>query len=150
MIQKLTVLVVALTLAACDAPTAVQPHLSATYGLVRVNGRHLPTVVAEGGGNRYTLLADTLQFMPDGNVRRTSLIRWVTTEPVVSDTTYTQQFTLPYVVDGRTVIMGYRTPCPPNANCVGSEQGDIDSETLRLTARMLWPGEPQFVFRRVP
>ena len=95
------------------------------------------------------LLADTLQFEPDGQVRRTQVVRWVSSTIAPGDTTYTQRITLPYVIDGTTLVIGYTTPCPPNASCIGSDVGDIDDGTVTIVARMFWPGEPRFVFKRV-
>jgi hypothetical protein len=147
--KRVVMCLIALAGVSCREPTSVSPQLRATYALVRVNGSYLPTVVAEGGGQRYTLFADTLQFELDGRVRRTQVVRWVSTDMAPGDTTYTQRMTLPYSIDGKSLVMGYTTPCPPNANCIGFDSAVIDEETVTMVARMFWPGEPRFVFRRV-
>jgi hypothetical protein len=133
--------------AACRDATSGPSRLSALYVLQTINGNHLPAVAASGGGNQYVILADSLVFQPDGNVRRTYVVHWTSTSPL-TDTTYTQSFVIPYSVDGAKVTMGFHAPCPINANCIGFDEAVIEGATLRFAARMLWQGAPEFVFAR--
>ena len=142
-------MVLAVGLVACREPTKVTTPLHATYVLTRVNGASLPAVVGEGGGQRYTLLADTLQFELDGQVRRTQVVHWVSSTFAPGDTTYAQRITLPYTIDGSSLMIGYAAPCPPNASCIGFDAGEIDDAKVTMVARMFWAGEPKFVYQRV-
>lgn len=138
--------VVALVTAGCrEAPSAPQ-RLSALYVLQTINGNPLPATAAQGGGQRYVVLADSLVFEAGGHVRRTYAVRWMSATPPVMDTIYSQTLTFPYSIDGNRLTIGARQSCGPNANCVGWEDGTIDGKTARLVARILWQGDPVFVF----
>lgn len=138
----------ALLSAGCREVTSVPERLSALYVLQNVNGMSLPATAAQGGGQQYVVLADSLAFDPSGQVRRSYTVRWISTSPRLVDTTYSQTLVLPYSIERNRVVIGFRGPCPANANCVGSEEGTIDGTAVRMIARLLWSGEPEFVFVR--
>lgn len=122
----------------------------AAFALHSVNGRSLPTTVAEGGGERYVLVADTLRFSADGTVARTTVVRHLSTSSLYPpDATYHQEWDLPYVLEGIRLTIGYRDPCPPNALCVGFETGTFTPTGLRVVGRLLWPGDPILEFHRI-
>lgn len=121
----------------------------AAFALRSVNGHELPATVAEGGGQRYVLLADTLRFQVDGTVARTTVFRHFSTTPSwPADTIYRTQGNLPYDLNNKWIIIGSRSPCPPNAICIGSETALITPRGLRVVARLRWPGEPILEFDR--
>lgn len=121
-----------------------------TYALSHVNGRAIPAIVAEGGGQRYIVLGLTLRFSRDGTVARSVTMRHLsTTPPYPPDTTYHHTMNLPYVLEGNRLIIGYRDPCPPNASCIGFEEGELTISGLRVVGRLLSSREPVLTFRRV-
>lgn len=124
---------------AADAPLS----LSGTYVLESINGAALPATAAQGAGNQYIVLADSLQFLPDFKVRRSYTVRWIQAS---GDTTYSQVWVFPYTVQGSRITMGNLEGCGPLANCVGFESGIVHGSSIFIAARLFWPGEPQFVF----
>lgn len=134
--------------AGCSDPASVPARLSALYVLRSINGHSLPATASQGGGQQYIVLADSLAFEPDGQVRRSYAVRWISSDPRFVDTVYTQIARYWYAIDDRKLTIGYTAPCPPNANCIRSEEGTIDAAGVRLNARLLWSGEPEFVFIR--
>ena len=144
--RRTAFLLVALATAGCwEAPSA-QQRLSALYVLQTINGNPLPAIAAQGGGQQYVVLADSLAFDLSGFVRRTYTVRWISATPPVMDTIYNQTLIFPYSIDGNRLTIGARLSCGPNANCVGWEDGTIDDNTARVVARILWQGDPVFVF----
>jgi hypothetical protein len=144
---------IATTLAAlaagCGDSVLVSPRLSALYVLNAVDGHPLPATVAEGGGQRYIILADSLLFESNGQVRRSFAIHWISNSPRPLDTVYTTTVRFPYTIAGPALTIGYTVAeCPDNANCVGSAKGTIGSATLTLYDGLFWPGEPALVFTR--
>lgn len=142
-------LAIAAMLAACSAdplaPTAgrLGPQVAPferTYVLESINGFALPATAAEGGGQHYVLLADTLRFTFDGSVDRSQTYRHVSTDPSPRDTVYHSRSTLPYAVDGGQVTIGWRRHCPANALCVGFEEGSITQSTVTVLGQLYWPG----------
>jgi hypothetical protein len=146
-IAVVVVAIVALS-AGCSDPASVQPRLSALYVLRTINGHSLPATASQGGGQQYIVLADSLTFQPDGQVRRSYAVRWISSTPRFFDTVYTQVAHYLYVIEDRKLTIGFTAPCPPNAVCVRLEEGMIDVAAVRLNARLLWSGEPEFVFTR--
>lgn len=138
----------ATAVASCGSAEPLPTRLSALYVLYMVDGRTLPTTVVQRGGQQYTLLADSLFFEPGGEVRRTSVIRWISTSPRASDTTYTQTGRFPYSIEGRAMTLGYTGGCAPNANCVGFDNGTISAGSVILQDRLYWPEAPALLFTR--
>ena|SRR5689334_21113883 len=132
----------------CRHAESPRERLAGLYVLQSINGAPIPAVASEGGGQRYTVLADSLLFDLDGNVRRSYRVRWISTTPPVIDTVYSQTFTIPYSIEQHQLTIGIRQSCGPNANCVGWDEGTIDSRTARVKSTMLWSGAPEFVFTR--
>ena len=139
-------------LVACgtDGVGPVPLDLDATYVLESVNGVAIPATAAEGGGQRYVLLADTLRFSRDGTVARSFAFRHVSETVSPRDTVYESRMTFDYRTTPSGVAIGFFTPCPPNANCVGFEEGVLTPDGVIVRARLFWSGEPVLRFRRVP
>lgn len=134
--------------AGCQDVTQIPVRFAGTYVLQSINGHSLPAVAAEGGGQRFVVLADSLFFDPAGTVRRSYIVRWTSTTVPIVDTTYHRTMTLPYSIEGKRVVIGAQSHCPANANCTGWNEGTIDFETARISERRLWLGEPEFVYHR--
>lgn len=147
--------VLASMLVACRAdelgPTP--PELDATYALVTVDGRRVPEKVAEGSGHLTTLIADTLRFSRNGTVVRSVAYHSIGDPSVLpfipEDTTYRFQITYPYVVKGNWLRMGNLNPCPPNANCLGSESGTITASGIILRGGLFWGAETEYRYGRM-
>lgn len=142
-----------LALAACgDGPTAARASLDGTWVLRTVDGAALPAVTQEGGGLRYTLLADTLRLSHDGTAHRVQVVRQQNAAPrpfLPADTTYALRLTRPYTLRGRTLTVGEREDCPPNASCLGVDQGVLAGDRLLLTRHAMLGGEAVLAFDRV-
>jgi hypothetical protein len=134
----------------CSDGTGPDEGLTGTYALVLVGDIAPPAVVLEGGGQTYTLLADTLHFQENGTAQRTMVVRHVSATTTPADTTYRQVMSLPYERDGRTVTLGFHDECPPNALCIGHETGTLMGPDLRVESQLFWPGGPVLTFRRLP
>jgi hypothetical protein len=145
-------LLVAGALGACgsDAVAPVAARFDGAYALEAVDGIRLPATVADEPGYRSILLADTLTFQRDGIVARSMVYRQVSATRSPRDTVYHLRMTFPYTVEASRLTIGSRTPCPPNANCVGREDGTISASGVIVWARLFWSGEPVLFFRRLP
>lgn len=141
-----------LLVACSDGAGPGEVLLDGTYVLRAVNGRGLPTTIAEGGGQQYIVLADTLRFSRNATVARSMAVRHLSATPEFypADTTYHQVMSFPYVVESNRVIIGYRDPCPPNALCIGFEEGEFTPTGLHVVGRLFWSGDPILTFRRLP
>jgi hypothetical protein len=142
-----------LALAACErAPSSPRETLDGTWVLRTVRGAALPAVVVEGGGMRYTLLADTLRFSPAGTFTRTQHVRQQNASPsqfLPADTTYAQRFSWRYTRLGPALMLGEWVWCPPNALCVGVDEGAVVGDRITLVRHAMYPGDMLLVFERV-
>ncbi len=123
--------------------------IDGVYVVQKVDGEAFPATIAKGGGQHYILLADTMRFLPQGMVARTVVYRHSSTDMFPRDSVYRIHVSFPYVLDGRRVTIGNRRPCPPNAQCIGSEEGMIGAYRVVIVARLFWSGEPVLDFRRI-
>src|SRR5207244_10191990 len=119
--------------------------LTAIYVLQSVNGHSIPATAAQGAGQQYVVLADSLAFDLSGQVRRTYTVRWISTAPPLQDTVYTQTMTFPYSIERNKLTIGFQQSCGPAANCVGWEEGTIDATTARVIDRIFWSGSHDLV-----
>ena len=139
-------------LGACtfDSFGPISARFDGVYALESVNNSPVPATAAQGGGEHYILLADTLAFSRDGTVSRSLVFRHLSTTFEPRDSIHQYRLTFPYTIDGgRVVTIGYREPCPPNASCVGYEVGMITPSRATIKGRLLWSGEPVLRFRRL-
>ena len=148
-------LLLALALAGCGDDDVLGPGtpLEGTWVLRTVDGARLPAVTQEGGGMRYTLLADTLRLARDGTASRVQVVRQQNADPrpyLPADTTYTMRLTRPYTLRGRTLTVGELEPCPPNANCLGVDQGVVlVGDRILLTRHAMLGTDAVLAFDRV-
>ena len=142
-----------LALAGCDDATGPRTSLEGTWVLRTVDGARLPAVTQEGAGLRYTLLADTLRLTREGLASRVQVVRQQNAAPrpyLPADTTYALRLTRPYTLSGRTLTVGDRVPCPPNANCLGVDAGVVEGDRILLVRHAMLGGEAVLAFDRVP
>jgi hypothetical protein len=147
---RFAVLACAMSIASlgCRDISAVPQRLSALYVLQTINGLRLPATAAQGDGQQYVVLADSLRFDVNGMVTRSYTQRWISSTPPLIDTIYSSTLVLPYSIDGKAITIGYRQGCGPLANCIGYEEGFIDASTVQISGLLLWSGAPEFVFKR--
>jgi hypothetical protein len=117
-----------------------------TYALIAVDGRTPPAIVANG----YILIADTVRFSLAGAATHSLTVRRVSATMVPPDTVYRGDYQFPYAVEGRRVIIGYRNPCPPNANCVGFEEATMMGPFMKIVDPLFWPADRVLTFHRIP
>jgi hypothetical protein len=120
-------LLAALALAGCRDATAARGPIVGTFVLRAVGGRALPVVTSQGpnlqgGTETIMLLASRYDFAADGTVRITSSTRFTSDVPA-RDTvaTYTAA-DFGYSRKGHVLTIAPRTPCPPNALCLGPQE----------------------------
>lgn len=137
--------------ACSDTTGLITSRFEGTYALQSVNGNPVPALAAQGGGQRYFLLADTLAFSRDGTVARSRTVRHIDdTSAPARETVYSDRSVFPYAVDDGRLTIGSRAPCPPNANCIGFEEGTISETHAVVIGRLYWSGDPVLTYRRVP
>ncbi len=115
-------------------PDPVGPSVESVYAAATVGGNALPVSSGVGSGHEITLIADTLEFLSNGDVRKITILRII---GAGSDGSAPQRFssTWMYSIVGRRVTIGPH-PCPPNALCVGPIEGDIDEDRVVLPYSM--------------
>jgi hypothetical protein len=142
-----------LALAACgDGPAAPRGALEGTWVLRSVRGAPLPAVAVEGGGMRYTLLADTLRFSAAGTFTRTQHVRQQNASPspfMPADTTYAHRFAWPYTRQGPALVLGQRVTCGPNELCVGVDEGVVVGDRITLVRHAMYASDMRLVYERV-
>jgi hypothetical protein len=141
-------LIIPLLAAGCRDGASPPQRLSALYVLESINGAPLPSTAAHGGGQQYTVLADSLTFDLSGVVTRSFTVRWISSVPPLTDTIYSETHRFSYTIERNRLTIGARIACPPNANCTGWEEGTIDDRTARVTEGIFWSGAPEFVYTR--
>lgn len=119
-----------------------------TYALYAVNGSALPATVAQGDGEHYILLADTLRFSSAGTVTRVVVYRHLSAS-LPRDSVYRMDIVFDYEVEGTNLAVGFFRPCPLNASCIGTEEGVITESRMTIVGRLFWGGDPVLSFRRI-
>jgi hypothetical protein len=120
-----------------------------TYVLRAVEDRPIPAVIAEGGGQRYTIIADTLRFFAHGDVMRTQVMHHESSTSVGSMGMYTTSYTWPYERRGLQLTIGRVIHCPPNANCVGTHGGRFTMRGLMLDRHANFGTDATLHFERI-
>jgi hypothetical protein len=144
----LLALIVPLLAAGCRDGASPPQRLSALYVLASINGTALPSTAAQGGGQQYTVLAESLTFDLNGTVTRSYTVRWISSVPPLTDTIFSKSSTFAYSIERNRLTIGARIACPPNANCCCWEEGTIDDRTAHVTETIFWSGAPEFVYTR--
>jgi len=109
--------------AACNDSTG--PKLPATFALVDINGRALPTYPSPTPDPSSTVLSAYLLLDNAGTA-------WWSERRRAQDGTETAiALTLAYAISGNRIDMGPPEPCGPDANCI-SFSGSISKNALSL------------------
>lgn len=131
---------------ACSEP--VGPHIDMVYAATTVGGNPLPVSSGGNSGHEIILVADTLEFLTNGDVRRITVLRIIGEG---SDGSVPQRFSSlwTYSIVGRRLTIAPH-PCAPNALCVGPIEGDIDADRVVLPYSMNLGGAAgEIVLRRI-
>src|SRR4051812_1758359 len=97
------------TNACSDSAGPVSPRLNAVYIASSANGNPIPATITTG--SEYdVLLADTLTFSLDGRVRVSTVFRHVYSSGTPREELYALNFSRPYQIDGKRLILG-NDPC---------------------------------------
>jgi hypothetical protein len=135
--QRALVLLLGATVA-CNDSTG--PTLPATFALVDINGRGLPTYLSPTPGLSTTVLSAYLIL---DNAGRAS---WLERRREFGGAEITIASTLAYMIRGNRIDIG-PTECPPDANCI-SFSGSISNEALSLVVgRMTLEGSIVYNYR---
>jgi hypothetical protein len=110
----------------CHESTGPQT-VSANYALQAINGRQLPTYLAQTPGLNATIYWATLTLDQSGKAVMTEHRR---VEPSSTEGTYT--ITSDYRIRGLQIEIGSFQPCPINANCAPNMTGMIIGSTVKL------------------
>jgi hypothetical protein len=100
--------------------------VSANFALLAINGRQLPTYLAQTPGPAATIYWSTLTLDQSGKAVMTER-RVDTFSP---EATYTTTFD--YRIRGLRIEIGSFEPCPINANCAPNMTGLIIGSTVKL------------------
>ena len=65
-----------------------------------------------------------------------------------ADTTYALRITRPYTLSGRTITVGERLPCPPNASCLGIDEGLVVGDRILMVRHALLGSQAVLAFDR--
>jgi hypothetical protein len=120
-----------------------------TYVLREVEKREVPTVLVEGGGQRYTIIADTLRFFAHGEVMRAQVMHHEGSTSLGSMGNYTTTYTWPYERRGLRVTIGRLAQCAPNANCVGTHDGRFTMRGLVIDRHANFGTNAKLYFERI-
>ena len=133
-------------LTSCGETTVpVDGRFQATYIAESAGGMLMPAVLAATSEYTDVLLGDTLTFSLDGTVRVVTVFRRTTLKPTPLEETHKIDFSRPYSIDGENLIIGGE-PCPPNAQCVGPDSGEIYREEI-LLRHMYWQNKTVRFYR---
>jgi hypothetical protein len=108
----------------CSETTA--PNLPATFALVNINGRPIPTYFSVTPGLTSTVLSAYLTLQTDGHAF------WIENrrDDAGAFTSFSHNFE--YRINNGQIEVGSFQPCAPNANCVGTYKGSVSNDALSL------------------
>lgn len=130
--RLLSLLSCALLASACHSGT--EPTLGSEAGMYvarSLGTEALPAITDSSSAEYGVLLADTLELDGHGGARRAFAFRRVSSA-TGTDEVYHPAFALSYRRSGARLEIGSFTPCPPNAQCVGNEIGELSDAGLLL------------------
>jgi len=136
--QALTFLLVA----AIGCNDSIGPKLPATFDLVNVNGRGLPTFYSPTPGLTPTILFASLTLDNKGKAF------WLEGRQESDGTQTIINYTFDYRITFNQIEIGSFSPCPANANCIGTYKGTISNETLSLNVQTTDAGAIIYNYRK--
>ena len=120
-------------------PFAPDGGVSTRYALLSIHGQPLPaTLYTEASGASAALLADTLVLGVTGRAERRRALRF--TEATGAVRVETVRLEVEYRRRGARIEVGWFTPCPPNALCVGNDVGWVVGDRLLVESRFYYIG----------
>ena len=132
---------VLLLVGAIGCSDSVGPKLSATFNLVDINGRAIPTFLAPTPGLTPTILFASVTLDKEGKAL------WLEERREFDGTQTSIRNTFDYRITLNRIEIGSNMPCPSNANCVGTYTGEISNETLSLNVQSTDAGPIVYNFR---
>ena len=118
-----------LLVAAIGCTDSFSPKLPATFDLVNINGRGLPTFYSPTPGLTPTILFASLTLDSNGKAF------WLEVRRESDGTQTTINNTFDYKITFNQIEIGSFSPCAANANCMGTYKGTISNETLSLNVQ---------------
>ena len=118
-----------LLVAAIGCNDSIGPKLPATFDLVNINGRGLPTFYSPTPGLTPTILFASLTLDNNGKAF------WLEARRESDGTQTIINTTFDYKIRFNQIEIGSFSPCADNANCMGTYKGTISNETLSLNVQ---------------
>lgn len=118
-----------LLVAAIGCNDSIGPKLPATFDLVNINGRGLPTFYSPTPGLTPTILFASLTLDNKGKAF------WLEGRQEFDGTQTIINTTFDYRITFNQIEVGSFSPCAANANCMGTYKGTISNETLSLNVQ---------------
>jgi hypothetical protein len=118
-----------LLVAAIGCNDSIGPKLPATFDLVNINGRGLPTFYSPTPGLTPTILFASLTLDNKGKAF------WLEGRQEPDGTQTIINSTFDYRITSNQIEIGSFSPCAANANCMGTYKGTISDETLSLNVQ---------------
>jgi hypothetical protein len=131
-----------LLVAAIGCNDSIGPKLPATFDLVNINGRGLPTFLSPTPGLTPTILFASLTLDNNGKAF------WLEARREFDGTQTTINYTFDYRITFNQIEIGSFSPCPDNANCVGTYKGTISNEALSLNVQATDAGAIIYNYRK--
>ena len=115
-----------LLFAAIGCSEATSPRLPATFELVNISGRSLPTYFSATPGYTTTVLSAYLMLQPDGSAF------WIEDRRDEAGVVTSISNTFEYRIDDGRVEVGSFGPCLTDINCIGTYKGKVSKDALSL------------------
>jgi hypothetical protein len=133
---------VLLLVAAIGCHDSFGPKLPATYDLVNINGRGIPTYFSPTPGPTPTVLFASLTLDNEGKAF------WLEARREFDGSQTTISYNFDYRIRFNQIEIGSFSPCPINANCVGTYKGKISNEALSLNVQATHAGAIVYNYRK--
>ena len=131
-----------LLVAAIGCNDSIGPKLPATFDLVNINGRGLPTFFSSTPGQTPTILFASLTLDNNGKAF------WLEGRRESDGTQTIINNTFDYKITFNQIEIGSFSPCAANANCMGTYKGTISNETLSLNVQATDAGAIVYNYRK--
>ena len=131
-----------LLVAAFGCNDSIAPTLPATFDLLNINGRGLPTFYSPTPGLTPTILFASLTLDNNGKAF------WLEARRESDGTQTTINNTFDYKITFNQIEIGSFSPCAANANCMGTYKGTISNETLSLNVQATNAGAIIYNYRQ--
>jgi len=141
-----------LLVAAIGCNDSIGPKLPATFDLVNINGRGLPTFFSPTPGQTPTILFASLTLDNNGKAFWLEGRRESDGTQTIINNTFDYKITFNQTQIGKIMFnqieIGSFSPCAANANCMGTYKGTISNETLSLNVQATNAGAIIYNYRQ--